>query len=129
MEGEELQVIEDGDMEDWLKVTAALLFVDISGQYQPLGKMMCRTVCTTYVVQCLICICIYLFMSLSRCVTRVVRWGMFLSVMCTSCVCQTPLSWTVLSAPPPPLGIKRGQRAEVSSTAEYISTYMSHASM
>lgn len=28
MEGEELQVIEDGDMEDWLKVTAAMLFVD-----------------------------------------------------------------------------------------------------
>lgn len=28
MEGEELQVIEDGDMEDWLKVTAALLFID-----------------------------------------------------------------------------------------------------
>lgn len=26
MEGEELQVVEDGDMEDWLKVTAALLF-------------------------------------------------------------------------------------------------------
>ncbi|KAG7241927.1 hypothetical protein INR49_024674 [Caranx melampygus] len=27
-EGEELQVIEDGDMEDWLKVSAALLLVD-----------------------------------------------------------------------------------------------------
>lgn len=30
MKGEELQVIEDGDMEDWLKVTAALLFADMS---------------------------------------------------------------------------------------------------
>lgn len=72
-----------------------------------------------YVLQCLICICACLFTSLSRYVTPVVRWGMFLSVMCSSCVYQqrTPLSWTVLLAPPHPLRIKTGPQAEVSSVS------------
>lgn len=138
MEGEELQVIEDGDMEDWLKVTAVLLFVEISGQYQPLWNeniflfeeclkkvnnpwfKMCSTVYTVYVFQSFIGVSACHVMSLCRCVTQVVRWAMFLSIMRSSCVYQQR---TVPSAPPHPLGIERRQGAEVSSLCVYYLQY------